>query len=47
MNWNLNLIEELDQIMTSKVDPRTERIKIFIMAVYLSRGFSNEEERTN
>ena len=35
------------QNLTSKVDPRTERIKIFLMTVDPSHRYSNELERAN
>ena len=39
-------IESL-QILTSKFHPRTERVKIFLMAVDPSYRYSNEAERDN
>ena len=35
------------QILTYRDDPRTERIKIFIMAVDTQHKYSNEPERAN
>ena len=35
------------QILTPKVDPRTERVKIFPMAVDPQQRYSNESERAN
>ena len=35
------------QIMTSKVDPRTVRVQIFMMAVDSNHRYSNESERAN
>ena len=35
------------QILTYKVDPRAERIEIFIMAVDPQHRYSNETERAN
>ena len=35
------------QILTTKVHPRTVRVKIFLMVVDPSRGYSNESERAN
>ena len=35
------------QILTTEVDPRAVRIKIFIMAVDPWHGYSNESERDN
>ena len=35
------------QNLTSKVDPRTVRLKIFIMTVDLYHRYSNESERAN
>ena len=35
------------QILTSKVDPRTVRVKLFIMAVDPELRYSNEVERAN
>ena len=35
------------QILTSKVHPRTKRLKIFLIAVDPSRRYSNEAERDN
>ena len=35
------------QILTIKIDPRTVRVKIFIMAVDPQHRYSNESERAN
>ena len=35
------------QILTSKVDPRTVRIKIFLLAVDPYHRYSNESERAS
>ena len=35
------------QILTTKVDPRTVRVKIFLMVVYPYHRYSNESERAN
>ena len=35
------------QILTTKVDPRTVRVKIFLMAVDPYHRYSNESERAN
>ena len=37
----------LVQIRTTKVDPRTVRVKIFLMALTLEHRYSNESERAN
>ena len=35
------------QILTSKVDSRTERVKLYIMVVHPENRYSNESERAD
>ena len=41
------LVMSRRQILTYKDDPRTEKIKIFIMVVDPEHWYSNEAERAN